>query len=91
MSDHPPIPPPKPNESWERVFDLLTQLDVCPTDVIKPLRAAIYRCAWLDEEKRLNDACLGQIMIPEYVSLRKKEIAARKNAEAWRLWGESKK
>jgi hypothetical protein len=48
--------------------------------------AAVARCAWLDEAKRLQ-------MLPDYSYLSNRQripgwSAAHANAEAWRLWGE---
>lgn len=63
------------------------------TDAIRAVReiAARCRCAWLDEESRLEDV-LDRIKAPypepwDSVPTWSERNAARANAEAWRVWG----
>ncbi len=55
----------------------------------KRIIASVARCAWLDEEQHILNSD-GWKMDDE---IREKSVlieAAKTNAEAWRIWGESK-
>lgn len=75
--DYPPLPQgyemgarkllPRKDEEWEGI-------------PVWMILARIYRCAWLDEARRLNDS--------QHMMLSPAAMKAYNNAESWRKWEE---
>lgn len=103
---HPPIPPNCPyfgvmDESGEDAFQCsymelwgLESPVMMDSKFWPPIIAAVARCAWLDEEAKLEDA-LDRIKAPypepwDSVPTWRERNAVHDNAEAWRVWGESR-
>ncbi len=93
------VPPLPPNGLLEKDSDLFIYGNLEPVSICmgkgedkswRAVIAAVARCAWLDEAKKLQQESFAQVSKDDGYKMRQDAMTAQDNADAWDAWGKGK-